>query len=723
MLPTLGQAIWLTGFAQSFANNSIFSIYATNFGYPEPAAIAFGLSGAYPISLLIRLGIHPADAYAFIYALWLTISFLGAWKIARNHFKLCAKYSSLMSVVWLSLPIVWGHAGYSALAIGIGLLPFYFWTALQLFNRETKHDTRVNSTKTYVRILLYLFSTIVAVFMDGYSFMMFAVASSFLGGYQLIVSTRQRKRFLLGRFVIHCACFTFAYVLYALYIGKTQFEPAPLDFFRGWGVDLSFLVWPTQGMHWLWDFLGLSSRRIEAEHFGDGSVWITTYSLPLIILGFLSWFRTRKSSRLAFVFLLISVFGFYMALGPSLKINSIRPEEITTSLMPESYALFPTGNGWISENLPGFQNMRAAYRWMALSNLGFWLLATSFLAYEKSFSRRRNQYLADCLCAFLIVSSIPNLQSHLSTQYRYRNEFLSIERTLISDIQQQFKENELVAFLPYTNDFFVNYIASRTDIDSYNIGGDKNLATARENWPEIMKGFDFGHINNEFSDRLIALLANGEADAVVLPNIDLLWAAHKWPTPNQDYDKIQLIAQYLSNYSSLNIETSDYYTIVRLEPSSLLSNSHISQQKLESWGVCLEPTCVEYDRSEPTFNISTQVGTQSAEGIKTTGHSGYLIFGPYAELEPGTYTLDVEASVDEASSNNVLIDVASTQTQKVFANFEYVMDSKDSQSSSVKKIELSEKVIIDELISDLEVRIFVSESTNFTLNNYTLRKD
>src|SRR5918998_318969 len=68
LIPTTAQAFWTTGFAQSFINDG-FSIYAHNIGAPEPAAIAFGLSGALATSAFLKLGLSAADAYAAAVAL------------------------------------------------------------------------------------------------------------------------------------------------------------------------------------------------------------------------------------------------------------------------------------------------------------------------------------------------------------------------------------------------------------------------------------------------------------------------------------------------------------------------------------------------------------------------------------------------------------------------------------------------------------------------------
>ena len=53
-------------------------MHAANFGAPQLAPISFGLAGAYPAAILIRLGLNPSDAYTAMFALWLSVAVLGA---------------------------------------------------------------------------------------------------------------------------------------------------------------------------------------------------------------------------------------------------------------------------------------------------------------------------------------------------------------------------------------------------------------------------------------------------------------------------------------------------------------------------------------------------------------------------------------------------------------------------------------------------------------------
>ena len=405
-----------------------------------------------------------------------------------------------------------------------------------------------------------------------------------------------------------------------------------------------------------------------------------------------------------------------MALGPSLKVNSVRPES-RDQMMPAEFGILPTGNGLVSSSLPGFRNMRAAYRWTALACLGFWLLTGLLLANEKNQSKRR---LILFLCLFLIVSNLPNLEKQFSEKHRSRQKFLAIDKTINNDIDNHSKEGEVIAFLPYANDFFVNYIASKTHIISYNIGGDKNLLEAERHWPEIMSGFERNAINNEFTDRLVALMAVGEADAVILPYIDLLKAPHAWPTQSDFSEQIQQLVRYLNDYDFLSVEDSEYYTIVRLAEDF---EETASKEGLAST-LCILPTCVEYDASELIISdIPTQIGIPSETGVKTTATPGYLAFGPYVELEPGDYDLEVKGIVNNTDKGNIVIDVIShNPTQTVFASFEYTLSKDDAENDQKSRELLSERVSIDEDVDDLEIRVYVDENVDLTLTKYSLQK-
>ena len=373
--PTLTQALWTTGFSQSFLNESVFSIHARNIGAPEPAAMVFGLAGAWSAAVFIKLGLHPADGYSAMVAFWLPVGFFSAYKIGR-FFGAQHLMAILGAVLWMSMPIIWMHAHYSMVSLGIGLLPFYFWVALNLFL-----CTPGLPKPSFLYVGMYVAAALIAVFMDGYSFMMFAVGASLLCAYIIIAFPECRKRMFLVGIPVHVLSFGLAYFFYTSYIGKTEFESPPIDYFRGWGLDLSFIVIPTRGIHWVFDILGLSAARSNNLYFGDSSVWVTAFCLPIVLAGLFSWWRVRRHTKIASGLLLLAAFGFYMALGPSLKINSTKPEVMQrvkpgqqSEMMPPEMAIAPTGSAWISENLPGFRSVRATYRWSALGMFGLWML-------------------------------------------------------------------------------------------------------------------------------------------------------------------------------------------------------------------------------------------------------------------------------------------------------------------------------------------------------------
>lgn len=703
--PTLGQAVWSTGFSESFINTSLFSIYAENFGAPEPAAIAFGLAGAYPASLFIAAGLHAADAYSAMSALWLSVAFFGAWRIGML-LRLRPMLSILCAMLWMSMPIIWAHSGYSMLSLGIALLPFYFWTALLLFTHAP-----ASLIRGALNGILFTLACVLAVFMDGYSFMMFAVGSSLLAFYLFVRCGDLRRHLVTFVLPFHVFGFALAYVLYAAYIGTSQYDPAPLDFFRGWGVDLSFLVIPTRGLHWFWDILGWSVLRSGREYFGDASVWTTTFCLPLIIAGLVGWWRTKAQNKLATGFLLLALIGFYMALGPSLKIDSTRPYELIEAgrmhpLMSDDLAFGPTGSEWLSANLPGFKNMRAAYRWSALGMLGLWGLVAMMLSRVEG----RGRLLWASMLMLLILLNLPPLEKKWKCDMRHRDMFLQIDADLVSDLKSDLKQGELVAFLPYRNDFLVNYLAPRLDIRTYNVGGDKNLSEARNQWPTTMKQFRMGLVDAKFSQRVLLLLARGEADAVVLPYIDMLWAAHAWPAPLKFKDDLAEPIHKLRESGFVAVEQREYYTVVRVLPQYLDTLAAGVLEQIMGAKLCLPSWSVRSDKFYPE-KVLTQVGIVEDGALLTTGTKGFLHFGPYKSLQGGEYRIVVNGTA--AMVRSAWVDVVSKKGTVQHDKF-----SLSSATGGKPGVLLDDRIKLDVPVDDIEIRVFVGAEDDVRLAGY-----
>ncbi|WP_124903086.1 hypothetical protein [Burkholderia sp. Bp9004] len=577
-LPTLGQALWISSFAQSFANSGWPSIFAHNFGLPAPAPIAFGLSGALVEStLLATTPLNPADAYSSTMLLFLALALWGA-KCYASAQGASARYALALAVVWATMPVVWAHSGYSMLSAGIALLPLYLWTTHQLCDAIATRGSRTIA----VSGMRFIIVACLAAFTDGYTFVMFAVGTIVQYAGWLMQPGERRIRQLAAGVPLYAAGFGIAFVLYRQYVGTQSFAADPLSVFRGYGVDVTMLVRPTQGLLWIWDALSISTPRSDAAYFGDASVWFTTFIAPVVIAGMAGLALTKERAR-GIPLLVLGVLATYLALGPSLKVDSVRPDADRAvgnfqATMPPEYAIAPTGSAYLSTHVPGFKNMRASYRWSALTAFAFWAL---FVLLITELSRRNKQNVAWSLLGLMLASNLPHPDSGLTysevlhfvrrvqlhAPLRFRDQFEMLDRSIVADFRQDAPKEGITAFVPQGNDFLAAYLAAASDTRTYNIGGDKNVALAQVHWPPSVSVL-FSSDTTTLADNIERTLTDRSTRAVVISYVDLLWNAHLWPPSSTELDRARsryaAVVKALSTNPRFIVKTRRYYALIML---------------------------------------------------------------------------------------------------------------------------------------------------------------
>jgi hypothetical protein len=518
-MPTMGQAASMMGYAQAFADQHWYAIHARSFGYPVPTSLATGLPLAWLAGWFVRMGAQTYDAYAAAVAFWLVAGYVGAYRLAK-HLGATVILATLAAATWMTLPMVWAHQSYSSLALGMALLPLYLYSALILFDPLVASTWRKGCAAT-----IFVALCVVALFMDGYTFMMFALASAVLFAFQLITLPSTWLAITKKALPAYFVGFVGAYLLYTAYMGRSAFAPAPLEFFRAWAIDLTFLVKPSQGQFWFWDFLGWSSSRSDAMLFGDASTWLTTFALPLSIVGLGCFLAVRKYERRAWLLLVVALVGLYFSLGPTLKVDAVKPAGTSGPFMQAESGVMSTGNAFVSEHVPGFRAMRASYRWEALFLLGMWGLVV--LGAARAPSRYKLVWMG--VYVLLIVSTMPHLTDMWNDYRSYRRDLATIDRDVATPLASRLSTGSKIFFVPFSNDVMANYLSPRLHVISYNVGGDKQIEIAREKWPANLQTFAMNRFESGDLPAIRAALLSHDADAVIVPYFDSLWAAHLWP--------------------------------------------------------------------------------------------------------------------------------------------------------------------------------------------------
>lgn len=698
-LSTLGQSTVVVGYPISFLNGGFWSIYPMNIGYPTASPMSTMLAPALVMKAFLGLGTHPADAFTFALIAWITLGFTGAYAFART-LDIRPELSALLALLWFCFPIVWNSAGYSHLHFGFSLLPFLMFAAYRLF-----FDERDNAFEWLAPAALYLTSALLAVFTDGYTFILFAVGSSALTVSRLLFYPSGRLDVLRYSAPIHALSFGLAYLLYTAYIGRNEYPPAPIDFFRAWGLDLTFAIQPTRGIHWLWDTLRLSDVRSPREYFGDASVWISTFMLPLWLLTAALGLMTKKWKKLAIPMAMMAAIGIYMAMGPSIKIDVRKPADATLgTMMPVKYATIPTGNAILSENLPGFKNMRASYRWIALAYFGLWGVVVVSIAG----SNKHREGTTALYLSIAIVSFLPNLANHFGSKINFRNMFLQIDADLLTPLQTDLKAGEVVAFVPYGNDFLSNYLAPRLKVKAYNVGGDKNVETALPNWPSVLRGLSNRGLSQNFGPKALRMLAEGNADSLILTYVDLKTSAHYWPTKPIYKQDLLLAETYLIESGLAEVSKREFYSVVRLNMAGVAAAKAGQLQKMLppcAWSACLSA-------DKKTLRQFSQTGEIVGNRLRTNHKPGFLFFGPYAEFLPGRYRLSLRGDFPEAKGAR--LDVASTKQATKYLDLD--LDAFLAEGGNPEEIEFT----VSDPVDDMEVRLLVGPDTDIAVKSYEI---
>jgi hypothetical protein len=461
------------------------------------------------------------------------------------------------ATAYLIAPTTVGMGGFGGTYAGYALLPAYAFADLVAMRAIARKRRRLVAAA----VAGYALVKTVALFLDGYSFVVSALLSTLLWLQWLVREPVTGRRKALGAATL-IGGHLVAFVLYTLY---TPDYPAtnPLEIFRSMGLDVATLVLPTSAS-WGADVLGLSWDHTDL--WGDGTNSAYNYiGIACAVLAVLA-VVTRFRERYVAAFAAAGLIALVLALGPSLKVGDARPAAgglptYESYLMPEGAAAIDFPWGGLFTELPGIEDMRATYRWSGVTRLALIVLAG--LAIDRLVRTRRRRVLGGVLAAVVVLELAPNVPRILDVYRAHYEDRAELNADVVRDLKQATERGERAFFLSTDGiyvDYLANYLVPTMEVRSFNAGGDKNSALAQAAWPATVAAMAKPE---RTPDEVLAALSSGTVSVVVAPYFNLRWASYSWPPAAADRAAAQRTFAPILDDPRFDVERYPWFATVR----------------------------------------------------------------------------------------------------------------------------------------------------------------
>ena len=314
-----------------------------------------------------------------------------------------------------------------------------------------------------------------------------------------------------------------------------------------------------------------SPQEFHGTYTRISAVWLGPIFLVVATIGAIVLFRQRRSRWFAIGLGLIASCCFILGLGPSFKWidRADRPVNVDFSRLNDDYlmtsdqATFAFPWAGIYGRQP-FASMRYTYRWQ----VGLRLATVVFAAAAVASLAERRKVLATALSALLVLETTPWSLLHRpddaandSLQY---GQFHSEMDGLFAG--GALAERERVLFLPTSNDYLMQVIASKYRLLAYNIAFDKELARIRPLQPSAVSDAERAYEDGTLTrDAVCRLFQDDLLDALVFTEFHPRWNAYRWPSaPNErDALRARYVGVGLEGDPAFDIDDRDLAVVVR----------------------------------------------------------------------------------------------------------------------------------------------------------------